>query len=86
MVQLTPQENFNLEVNLCQSTNVQLYQHKVVNSDGPMPWRNNDIKQTYLSRYELWNSKGHIQFFTLSPQKHFQPGSFLHQITLNLSH
>jgi len=35
MVQLTPMEDFNLEVNLYQSLNVQLYQHKVMNSDGP---------------------------------------------------
>ena len=86
MVQLTPMENFNLEVNLYQSPNVQLYQHKVINSDGPTLWENNDIKQIYLSHYELWKSKVHFQFFTLSSQKHFQTGSFLHQIILHLSH
>jgi len=86
MVQLTPKENFILDVNLRQSLNVQLNQHKVMNSDGPTPWRNNDIKEIYLSHYELWNSKVHFQFSTLSSQKHFQPGSFLHQITLDVSH
>jgi len=66
MVQLTPKENFNFEVNLCQSSNVQLYHHKVMHSDGPTPWRSNGLKQIYLSHYELWNSKVHFQFFTLS--------------------
>jgi len=75
-----------LEVDLCQSTNVQLYQHKVMNSDGPTPWRTNDIKEIYLSHYELLNSKVNFQFFTSSSQKHFQSGSFLHQITLDQSH
>jgi len=37
MAQLNPKENFNLEVNLCQRTNIQLYQHKVMYSDGPKP-------------------------------------------------
>jgi len=37
MIQFTPKNNFNLEVDLCQSTNVQLYQHKVMNSDEPTP-------------------------------------------------
>jgi len=66
-----------MEAHLYQSLNVRLYQHKVMNSDGPTVWRNN-IKQIYLSHYGLWNSKVHLQFFTLSSQKHFQTGSFLH--------
>ena len=37
MVQLTPEENFNLEVNLYQSLNVQLFKHKVINSSGTTP-------------------------------------------------
>jgi len=66
MVQLTPKESFSLELNLYQSTNVQLYEHNVMNSDRPTPWRNNDIRQIYLSHYELWNSKVQFQFFTSS--------------------
>jgi len=57
-----------------------------MNCDGLTPWRNNDIKQIYLSHYELWNSKVHFQFFTLSSQKHFQLATCLHQIILDLSH
>ena len=86
MVQLNPMENFNLEVILYQNLNVKLYQQKVMNSDGSTLWKNNGIKQKYLCHYELWNSKIHFQFFTLSSQKHFQTGSFLHQIILDLSH
>jgi len=60
MVQFTPKRNFNLEVHLCQSTNVQLYQHKVMNSSGTTLWRNNDLKQICFPHYELWNSKVHF--------------------------
>jgi len=59
MAQLTPKENCNLKVNLCQSINVQLYQHKVMNSDGPTPWRSNDIKQI---PFPLWIMKQQSTF------------------------